>query len=73
MEQNGGLSSARTIGLAVGAMLGIVWAWLGLGAVLLVGVLAIAGWFIGGVVGGATEGTVNLGDVWNDLRGRRRA
>lgn len=60
--------SARVIGIAVGLVLGIVWMSLGLGAAVLTGVLALIGWFIGGMV----EGRVNVIEVWNDLQGRRR-
>ncbi len=60
--------SARVIGIAVGLVLGIVWMSLGFGAAVLVGILALIGWFIGGVI----EGRVNVAEVWNDLQGRRR-
>ncbi len=60
--------SARVIGIVVGLVLGIVWMSLGFGAAVLTGILALIGWFIGGVV----EGRVNVVDVWNDLQGRRR-
>ncbi len=60
--------SARVIGIVVGLVLGIVWMSLGFGAAVLTGILALIGWFIGGVV----EGRINVVDVWNDLQGRRR-
>ncbi len=60
--------SARVIGIVVGLVLGIVWTSLGFGAAVLTGILALIGWFIGGVV----EGRINVVDVWNDLQGRRR-
>lgn len=60
--------SARVIGIVVGLVLGTVWMSLGFGAAVLTGILALIGWFIGGVV----EGRINVVDVWNDLQGRRR-
>jgi hypothetical protein len=59
--------SARVIGIFIGLVLGIVWMTLGFGAVLLTGILALIGWFLGGVV----EGRINVVEVWNDLQGRR--
>jgi hypothetical protein len=61
--------SASVIGIFIGLVLGIVWMTLGLGAVLLTGLLALIGWFLGGVV----EGKINVVEVWNDLQGRRRS
>lgn len=59
----------RVIGIGVGLALGIVWMSLGLGAAVLTGVLALAGWFIGSLI----EGTINITDVWNAIQGRRRS
>jgi hypothetical protein len=61
--------SASVIGIFIGLVLGIVWMTLGFGAVLLTGLLALIGWFVGGVV----EGKINVVEVWNDLQGRRRS
>jgi hypothetical protein len=63
------MQSNRIVGLAVGVVLGIVWAWLGLGAAVLAAVLGAAGWFISGVA----TGEVDLVSVWEDLRGRSEA
>ena len=63
------MQSNRVVGLAVGITLGIVWAWLGLGAAVLAAVLGAAGWFISGVA----TGEVDLVSVWEDLRGRSEA
>lgn len=61
--------SARVIGIFIGLVLGIVWMALGFGAAVLTGILALIGWFLGGVV----EGRINVVEVWNDLQGRRRS
>ena len=63
--------SGRIIGLAIGLLLGIVWMWLGIIAALIVAVTGIAGWLIGAVVSSASQGTLNLGEIWSDLVGRR--
>ena len=63
------MQSNRVVGLAVGVTLGIVWAWLGLGAAVLAAVLGAAGWFISGVA----TGEVDLVSVWEGLRGRSEA
>ena len=59
----------RVIGLGVGLVVGIVWMWLGFGPALLTGGLALAGWFVGSLI----EGTINIVDVWNAIRGGRRS
>jgi uncharacterized protein YcfJ len=59
----------RVIGIGVGLALGIVWMSLGLGAAVLTGVLALAGWFVGSLI----EGTINITDVWYAIQGRRRS
>ena len=59
----------RVIGIGVGLVLGIVWMWLGFGPALLTGGLALAGWFVGSLI----EGTINIVDVWNAIRGGRRS
>jgi uncharacterized protein YcfJ len=59
----------RVIGIGVGLALGIVWMSLGLGAAVLTGVLALAGWFVGSLI----EGTINITDVWNAIQGGRRS
>ena len=58
----------KVVGIGVGLVLGIVWMWLGFGAALLSGGLALVGWFIGSLI----EGTINPADLWNALQGRRR-
>ena len=59
------MQSNRVLGLAVGVVLGIVWAWLGFGAVLLVAALGAAGWLIGGIA----TGEVDVVSIWEGLRG----
>ena len=59
----------KVVGIAVGLVLGIVWMWLGFGAALLTGALALVGWFVGSLI----EGTIHPGDLWNALQGRRRS
>ena len=59
----------RVVGIAVGLVVGITWAWLGFGAVLLSGALALVGWFVGSLI----EGTIHVTDVWNAIQGRRRS
>jgi hypothetical protein len=57
----------RVVAIGVGLVLGIVWAWLGFGAAVLSGALALLGWFIGSLI----EGTIRITDVWNVIQGRR--
>ena len=59
----------RVVAIGVGLVLGIVWAWLGFGAALLTGGLALLGWFVGSLI----EGTIQFTDVWNAIQGRRRS
>ncbi|WIG60661.1 MAG: hypothetical protein OJF49_003409 [Ktedonobacterales bacterium] len=59
------MQSNRVLGLAVGVVLGIVWAWLGFGAVLLVAALGAVGWLIGGIA----TGEVDVVSIWEGLRG----
>jgi len=59
----------RGIGIGVGLALGFVWMSLGFWAAVLTGGLALAGWFVGSLI----EGTINIVDLWNDLRGGRRS
>ncbi len=65
------MTSAQTRGLIIGLALGVVWAWLGFGAVLLTAGLGILGWLIGTAVNSLTAGNINLADLWSDLQGRR--
>jgi uncharacterized membrane protein len=60
--------SPRVIGIGVGLALGFVWMSLGFWAAVLTGVLALVGWFVGSVI----EGTIDIVDLWNDIRGGRR-
>lgn len=60
--------SARVIGIGIGLALGFVWMSVGFWAAVLTGGLALAGWFIGSLI----EGTINIVDLWNDIRGGRR-
>lgn len=55
------------VGMAVAALLAIVWIVLGFGAFLLVA-LAIA---VGAVVGRVVEGRLDLGELLAAVRGRR--
>jgi len=59
----------RVIGIGVGLALGFVWMSLGFWAAVLTGGLALAGWFVGSLI----EGTINIVDLWNDIRGGRRS
>ena len=63
--------SGRIIGLAVGLLLGIVWMWLGFLPALVVAVTGIIGWLVGAIASNAAQGTLNLGELWSDLIGRR--
>ncbi|HEX5155965.1 MAG TPA: hypothetical protein VFW17_01995 [Ktedonobacterales bacterium] len=65
------MTSAQTRGLMIGLALGVVWAWLGFGAMVLTGVLAIVGWLIGTAINSLSAGNINLADLWSDLQGRR--
>jgi hypothetical protein len=60
--------SGQAMGILVGIALGVIWVTLGFGAVALCAGLAFAGWFVVGVV----QGSISLGDVVQDLQGRRR-
>ncbi len=59
----------RVIGIGVGLILGIVWMLVGFWATVLVGGLALTGWFVGSLI----EGTINVADLWNDIQGRQRS
>jgi hypothetical protein len=59
----------RVVGIGVGLLLGIVWVWLSFGAVVLAGVLALIGWFVGSLI----EGTIQFTDVWSVFQGRGRS
>jgi|SoiMethySBSTD1v2_1073268.scaffolds.fasta_scaffold1303256_2 hypothetical protein len=61
--------SGQVAGIFIGIALGVVWITLGFGAVALCVVLGIVGW----IVVGAAQGTIRLGDVAQDLQGRRRS
>ena len=59
----------RVIGIGVGLVLGFVWMSLGFWAAVLTGGLALVGWFVGSLI----EGTINIVDVWNAIRGGGRS
>jgi uncharacterized membrane protein len=59
----------KVIGIGVGLAVGFVWMSLGFWAAVLTGGLALVGWFVGSLI----EGTINVVDLWNDLRGGRRS
>jgi hypothetical protein len=61
--------SGQQVGIFIGIALGVIWITLGFGAVLLCVVLGIAGWIVAGVA----LGTIHVGDVLQDLQGRRRS
>jgi hypothetical protein len=61
--------SAQMVGIFIGIALGVIWITLGFGAVLLCVVLGIVGWFVAGVA----QGTIHVGDIIQDLQGRRSA
>lgn len=63
--------TARITGLVVGLILGIVWMWLGFGPALIVGALGLAGWLLGAVSSSVAAGSLNLGEIWSELLGRR--
>jgi hypothetical protein len=63
--------SGRIIGLAIGLLLGIVRMWLGFIPALIVAATGIIGWLVGAVASNASQGTLNLGELWSDLVGRR--
>jgi hypothetical protein len=60
--------SGQAIGILVGIALGVIWVTLGFGAMVLCLALAFVSWFVVGVV----QGSIHLGDVVQDLQGRRR-
>ena len=64
------MRSARTTGLLVGLVLGVVWMWLGFGAALLTGVLGLVGWVVGAVLASVAAGHVDLATLRDDLFGR---
>ena len=59
----------RVIGIGVGLVVGFVWMSLGFWAAVLTGGLALVGWFVGSLI----EGTINIVDVWNAIRGGGRS
>ena len=59
----------RGIGIGVGLAVGYVWMSLGFWAAVLTGGLALLGWFVGSLI----EGTINIVDVWNAIRGGGRS
>lgn len=59
--------SGQIAGAVIGIALGVVWVTLGFGALLLCVVLGILGWFVAGVA----QGTIHVGDILQDLQGRR--
>jgi hypothetical protein len=61
--------SGQVVGIFIGIALGVIWITLGFGAVLLCVVLGILGWFVAGVA----QGTIHVGDIMQDLQGRRRS
>jgi hypothetical protein len=61
--------SGQVAGIFIGIALGVIWITLGFGAVLLCVLLGIVGWIVVGVA----QGTIHLGDVMQDLQGRRRS
>jgi len=58
--------TGRLAGLLLGFAFGIVWATLGFGVVLLCSLLAFVGWLMGGVA----QGSINLANIWQDLQGQ---
>jgi hypothetical protein len=61
--------SGQMAGIFIGIALGVIWITLGFGAFLLCVVLGTLGWIVAGVA----QGTIHLGDVVQDLQGRRRS
>lgn len=59
--------SPPVIGIAIGLVLGIVWAAFGFSAALLTGFLALVGWGIGAVI----ERRIDVTEVWGILQERR--
>jgi hypothetical protein len=64
------MQSARRIGLLVGLLLGVVWAWLGFGAMLLTGFLGLIGWLVGAVLASVAAGPIDLTTLRDDVLGR---
>jgi hypothetical protein len=60
--------SGQAMGIFVGIALGVIWVTLGFGAVALCALLGFVGWIAVGVA----QGSIHLGDVVQDLQGRRR-
>jgi hypothetical protein len=60
--------SGQVVGILIGIALGVIWVTLGFGAVALCALLGFAGWIVVGVA----QGSIHLGDVVQDLQGRRR-
>ena len=54
----------RNVGLLVGAIVGVVWAWLGFKDVLLVALCAFVGWLVAGVL----EGELDVRGFYDNLR-----
>jgi hypothetical protein len=67
IEEGGKAMIGQIVGAVIGIALGVIWITLGFGAVLLCVVLGIVGWIVAGVA----QGTIHLGDVVQDLQGRR--
>jgi hypothetical protein len=59
----------QVVGIFLGMALGVIWITLGFGAVVLCVVLGLVGWFVAGVA----QGTIHVGDILQDLQGRRSA
>jgi len=64
------MRSARTTGLVVGLVIGVVWMWLGFGPALLTGILGLVGWVVGAVLASVAAGHVDLETLRDDLFGR---
>ena len=58
--------SLRVIGIAIGLVLGIVWAAFGFSAALLTGLLALVGWGIAAAI----EKRINVTEVWGIFQER---
>ena len=54
----------RNVGLLVGAVVGVVWAWLGFKDVLLVALCGFVGWLVAGVL----EGELDVRGFYDNLR-----
>jgi uncharacterized membrane protein len=66
------MNNPKSIGLAVGLLIGIILVWLGPWQALVVAVFALVGWLIGKFVAGDAQFLDALLERFVEERGRRR-